>query len=356
MRKPEFENLLQVLKCKVPERPTLFEFFLNGKLEQILAGRPYREHPRHEPGTVKTASQLNMETAANEYNTLVRLDAFINAGYDYVTLGACVGFGFPAKGRAHGNTVSLNDGFVITDRASFEAYEWKDPADGDNSHFDFMLKHLPPGMKVMVSGPGGTLENVIGLVGYDNLCYMMYEDPALAEAVFREVGSRLVKYYELSAPHPAIGVVMSNDDWGFNTQTFLSPEQMHKYVYPYHKKIAQVAHDCGKPVILHSCGNFDEAMEPTITELKYDGKHSYEDVILPVEKAYDRWGGRIAILGGIDLDFVVRSTPEEVYDRSKKMLAKAKDKGGYALGTGNSVPEYVPVDNYMAMIRAVIEP
>ena len=141
MRKPEFENLLQVLKCKAPERPTLFEFFLNGRLEQILAGREYMAHPHSEEE--RTASQKNMASAANEYNTLVRMDAFINAGYDYVTLGACVGFGFPAKGRAHGNTVSLNDGFIITDRASFEAYQWKDPADGDNSHFDFMLKNMP---------------------------------------------------------------------------------------------------------------------------------------------------------------------------------------------------------------------
>ena len=25
---------------------------------------------------------------------------------------------------------------------------------------------------------------------------------------------------------------------------------------------------------------------------------------------------------------------------------------GYALGSGNSIPEYVPVENYLAMIRA----
>jgi uroporphyrinogen decarboxylase len=37
------------------------------------------------------------------------------------------------------------------------------------------------------------------------------------------------------------------------------------------------------------------------------------------------------------------------------MLAKAEGKGGYALGTGNSVPEYVPYDNYLAMIDCVLE-
>jgi len=152
-----------------------------------------------------------------------------------------------------------------------------------------------------------------------------------------------------------VGVVMSNDDWGFNTQTFLSPEQMRKYVFPWHRKITQVAHDCGKPVILHSCGFFNEVAESVITELEYNGKHSYEDVILPVEQSYDRWGGRIAILGGIDLDFIVTRTPEEIYDRSRAMLKRAKERGGYALGTGNSVPLYVPDENYIAMISAINE-
>jgi len=30
-------------------------------------------------------------------------------------------------------------------------------------------------------------------------------------------------------------------------------------------------------------------------------------------------------------------------------------RGGYALGTGNSVPEYIPIDNYLAMLSAAYE-
>jgi uroporphyrinogen decarboxylase len=59
--------------------------------------------------------------------------------------------------------------------------------------------------------------------------------------------------------------------------------------------------------------------------------------------------------GGIDLDFVIRSTPEEVYHRSKAMLERSAEKGGYALGTGNSVPGYVPDEHYFAMITAATE-
>jgi uroporphyrinogen decarboxylase len=75
---------------------------------------------------------------------------------------------------------------------------------------------------------------------------------------------------------------------------------------------------------------------------------------MPVEEAYERWGGRIAILGGMDVDFMVRATPAEIIRRSKLMLGRAAGRGGYALGTGNSVPEYIPDENYFAMTSAAL--
>lgn len=73
-----------------------------------------------------------------------------------------------------------------------------------------------------------------------------------------------------------------------------------------------------------------------------------------MEQAYDKYGSRMAIMGGIDVDFVIRSKPEDVYKRSKAMIEKTQCKG-FALGTGNSVPEYVPKEHYFAMISAAIE-
>jgi uroporphyrinogen decarboxylase len=89
--------------------------------------------------------------------------------------------------------------------------------------------------------------------------------------------------------------------------------------------------------------------------MKYDAKHSYEDLIVPVEDAYERWGRRIAILGGIDVDFLCRSTPDAIRARSRAMLDRSAARGGYALGSGNSIPGYVPDEGYFAMIAAALE-
>jgi len=162
-----------------------------------------------------------------------------------------------------------------------------------------------------------------------------------------------VRYYEICSPHPAVGAVISNDDWGFSKQTTLRPEDMRRYVFPWHKRIVETIHAAGKPAILHSCGQLEAVMDDIIDDMGYDAKHSFEDKILPIEEAYERWGSRIALLGGIDVDFVCRSSPQKIIERSKAMLERTADRGGWALGTGNSVPEYVPDDHYLAMVSVI---
>jgi uroporphyrinogen decarboxylase len=64
---------------------------------------------------------------------------------------------------------------------------------------------------------------------------------------------------------------------------------------------------------------------------------------------------RIGIIGGLDVNFVIRRSEEEIALRARAMLERVRGRGGYALGTGNSVPEYVPQEHYFAMIRQALE-
>lgn len=330
---PDFSNLLAILGRSEPERATLFEFFLNAPLYERLT--------------------RDMSPCPEDIRSYVRtIHGFMNAGYDYATI-LVPGLWFPAGEVHHESTRSLNEGSVIKDKASFDEYAWPEPANADYGILDRLSSELPPGMKLIVYGPNGVLENVIRLVGYENLCYMTIDDLPLASDIFEAVGSRLVEYYKHCVAHDAVGAVIGNDDWGFKSQTMLPPEQMRRLVFPWHKQLVSVAHAAGKPAILHSCGCLTDVMDDVIDDMRYDGKHSYEDTIQPVEDAYDQYHERIAVLGGIDVDFVCRATPEAVYERSCRMLMRGNE--AYALGTGNSVPEYVPDENYFAMIRAALD-
>ena len=334
--KPDFNKFLNVFKQVSQEKPVLFEFFLNEKLYSYLAGEEI----------------LETQTTNEKLKIVIR--AHRNAGYDYATVPASYTNTFSfVKGKVDAiETKSLNEGLLITNREEFNNYTWSDPDKGDYRFFKDLEKYLDPGMKFIACGPGGVLENVMELVGFENLCIMMLEDPKLAKDVFDEVGSRLVRYYEICSGFNSVGALISNDDWGFKTQTMLPPEMMREFVFPWHKKIVQTIHRVSKPAILHSCGNLVEVMDDVIDDMKYDAKHSYEDEIISVEDAYEEWGSRIAILGGIDLDFLVRSSREEIMKRSSNLIEQTRDRGGYALGSGNSIPHYVPYENYFAMLSA----
>ena len=130
---------------------------------------------------------------------------------------------------------------------------------------------------------------------------------------------------------------------------------MREFITPWHRRIVQAIHATRRPAILHSCGELKSLWDDIIDDLEYDGKHSYEDTILPVEEAYEQYGTRVSILGGIDVDFLCRATPDAIYRRSKALIERTQSHGGYGLGSGNSIADYVPVENYDAMRRAALE-
>lgn len=334
-REPDFNNLLRVLRREKPLRPTLFEFFMNEDVYRMAAGEP--------PADGDPVQGLAYMARA-----------YAACGYDYVNSPGS-GLHFTTGETDQKQTKSLNAHACIKSREDFDAYPWPDPDKEDYSPLEKVAPYLPGNMKIMASGPSGLLENVTDIVGYDNLCLMLYDDPELAQDIFDRVGSILLRHYEICAAYDTVGLLMINDDWGFNTQTMLAPQQMRQYVFPWHKKMVEAAHKQGKPAVLHSCGQLETVMEDIIEDMRYDGKHSYEDKILPVEEAYQRWGGRIAILGGLDVDFLVRSTPEEITQRARRMLRLTEEKGGYALGSGNSIPSYIPAEHYFAMTRAAFQ-
>lgn len=339
---PDFTNMLAVLNKSRPNRCTLFELFLNESLYRLL-------------------SDDEFSTQSWQFGQCSQLviSAFKNAGYDYTTvLGTDMYFKAIQTGSETSRntvTISLNADTLLKDHRSVKQYPWPDPKDYDFGRLKEAENLLPTGMKLIVHGPGGVLENAISLTGYDNLSMMLFDDPNLVKDIFANIGERLVEYYRICCKYDTVGACISNDDWGFKTQTMFSPEDMRKYVFPWHKKIVETIHAAGKPAILHSCGKFCDVVEDIIDYIGYDARHSYEDSIIPVEQAYLEWGQRIAILGGLDIDYLCTQKPQEVYHRAKEMLKLSSQKGSYALGTGNSVPDYVPNENYFAMISAVLK-
>ena len=305
----------------------------------------------------------NMEIVVPKYRHQVEavrdrtIRFYYMLGYDYVPVS--IGLNLPRHNilPTH-DTAELSKGQrtwvdehhgTIETREDFEKYPWPSPRDIDYSYIENLSKSLPDGMMV-ISATTGVLENVTWLMGYENLCYALYEDHHLAKDMFDRVGEILLSAHSTMAQMEWVGALVLGDDMGFRTSTMMSPEHLREYVFPWQKKIAEAAHAYDKPLILHSCGNLEKIIEDLIEYVGIDAKHSFEDIIMPVTEAKRRYGERISILGGIDMNFLCRASPDEVRRYVRRVLNECAPGGGYCLGTGNSVANYINLENYLTML------
>ncbi|MBN1418655.1 MAG: uroporphyrinogen-III decarboxylase-like protein [Planctomycetes bacterium] len=231
----------------------------------------------------------------------------------------------------------------------FEAYPWPDPEASHAPALEWLSRELPDGF-VIAGSCHQIFEQTSWLMGLENLCYKLEDDPDLVAAVFERVGAIHYEVAKIFCACPRVELLFGGDDMGFRGGTLIPPDLLRAHALPWHKKISDLAHATGRLNILHSCGNVEAIMPDLIDVVGIDGKHSFEDVIEPVTVAKHRWGDRIAVLGGIDVDFLARAGEAAVRRRVRETLDECLPGGGYCLGSGNSIANYIPVENYLAMI------
>jgi uroporphyrinogen decarboxylase len=244
---------------------------------------------------------------------------------------------------------------VITSWKDFDTYVWPKVEDFDFSSFEYLNAHLPEGMGLMVSHAGGPYETLSSLLSYEGMCLMLYDDFALVQAVADRVGELMIKFYSHLLDLDHVVAFFPGDDMGFRSGTLIAPDHLRRLTLPWHQRFASMAHDHGLAYFLHSCGRVVSIMDDLIDQVGIDGKHSYEDAIIPVDEFQACYGGsepgRIAVLGGLDLNILAAGTPAEVRARTRKLIDTCFPRGRYAIGSGNSIPSYIPVENYLAMVE-----
>ena len=282
-------------------------------------------------------------------------------GFDYVRVGL-VDQVWPWKGEVTEDTAELQRsggrGYIdehrgpITNWEEFERYPWPDPeAPEATRELEWFSEHLPEDMCIIGSGiTAHFAEYLTWLMGYETLCYALFDQRDLVEAI----ATRLKTYFEASLRRilafERVAIIWGSDDMGFRGGLMISPEDTREFILPGHRMCAAMAHAAGRPYLLHSCGNLVDIMDELIEDVGIDAKHSFEDTIEDVREVKKLYGDRIAILGGIDVDFLCRADEAAIRKRVRETLDACMPGGGYCLGTGNSVANYIPLDKYLAMV------
>jgi uroporphyrinogen decarboxylase len=344
---PDYEAFLKCLRREgTPGRVHVAELFLDPEMKQAVVDYFHLDEglDRGDPHFAKKLEIRIQRTLGYDYVT-TRIENFDWKLTETVVPDTMNG----RQQRAGGRPWMEEHRGPIASWEEFEKYPWPDPRQFRTDAIEWYSRHLPDDM-CLVAGSHCVFEITSWSMGFETFAMALYEQPDLVNAVFERVGALFHQGIKLLCQFDRIKVLFGGDDMGFRSGTMVHPQVLIGQCLPWHAKNARAAHLTGKLYVLHSCGNLSAIMGPLIEEVGLDGKHSFEDVIESVIEAKRRWGARIALLGGIDVDLLTRRSEAEVRRRVREVLEACQAGGGYCLGTGNTACNYIPLRNFLAMI------
>ncbi|MDL2236407.1 hypothetical protein LJC56_01025 [Christensenellaceae bacterium OttesenSCG-928-K19] len=339
---PDYHNIADAAVNKKPARIPLYEHIISDEvIEKVIR---------------EDVTGLLAKGTAGKRDYFKRYTRFFREmGYDTVSFEQCITKILPGGGALYSHADP-----VIKTKEDIESYPWGglpdlyfNEFDGD---FSMLAEEMPEGMRA-IGGPGnGLFEIAQDLCGYELLCYMAADDPGLYREVFSRVAGLMLEIWRrfLDKHADTYCVCRFGDDLGFRSQTLLPAADIREILIPHYQRLVAQVHEYGKPFLLHSCGAIFDVMDELIGVAGINAKHSNEDAIAPFSTWVGRYGSKIGNFGGIDTDVLCSRTVAEIEKYVTAVFEEnaAKD-GGIAFGSGNSIPDYVPVEGYVAMVNTV---
>jgi len=337
---PDYRHFTDVMKNIKPSRLPLYEHLINPESMENILDESFS-------GLIN-GTTVDVSEFFRHYCGFFR-----EMTYDVVSFEVCITEALPGHGALSGGMKG-----PIQNRADLESYPWDNITELYRKHaaqkFDGLAAALPPGMKAVGGVGNGVFEISEDLVGLECLPFMQVDDPELYHDLFVKIGDMMCGIWSWFLPRygDSFAACRMGDDLGFRSSLLTNPGTVRGHIFPQYARIIDLIHSYDKPFIWHSCGCIFEVMEDAIA-LGIDAKHSNEDAIAPFSRWIDSYSGSIGLLGGFDMDFLGRHTPDEVFEKVYRLGSEYRNTArGYALGSGNSIPDFIPVDNYLAMIRA----
>jgi uroporphyrinogen decarboxylase len=192
-------------------------------------------------------------------------------------------------------------------------------------------------------------------LGKDNIqfsafAYAMADDPKLIVLIhdaYADWTGRVVPIME----DIGFDVVWGFDDVAFNNGPVFSPAFYRRYVLPQER---QVVASFSRPFISHSDGNMTPLLDDWLG-LGQDAIHPIQPDVMDIERVKERYGARVAIVGNIAMEDLVRREPEDIREQVRKRIEVVGRNGGYLLSSSNSLTDDMKPGNVLAMSRALDE-
>ncbi len=335
--KSNFERLRTTLLGGQADRVPLMELAVDVKVMGAYLGREIRD-------------------------TRDRVDFALAAGYDYVRLAPKIDMNPGKKQPQEGvrataatdqdaaRTWHAEGKGIITSISDFEQFRWPTIEEVDFGAFEEIQAFLPDEVKI-IGQYGDIFTWIWDFMGFETFSFALVENPELIELMFDKVGSIELELFRTMADFDNVGALFYSDDIAFGSGLLMSPNVFRTYLFPWMKKIAAICQSKNIPFIYHTDGRIWQVLDD-LYETGINALQPLEPQAIDIREVKRQYGQKFCLIGNIDVDLLSRGTPAAIDQEAKGLIEDIGRGGGYCLGSGNTVPAYVPLENYRAMVEA----
>ena len=339
-RTPDYRRLLKALRHEEPDVVPLAEMGVNRPIKAAFLGKP-------------------VNTMADEVEFWHRAGydfMYQRANYEYqgcplpVAAGTRIQFEADMPERESESLDLMHAAGPIRTMEGLEQFPWPDPDTVDYAPLDELAGLLPEGMGI-ITGVGGVFTRMWMLLGFERMSLAIFEEPELLAAVFERVGRIQCEVLRRLVKKPRVFAVWYGDDLAYTEALIVSPSVLRKHLWPWFEEMAAIAHGAGMPFIMHSDGDLTAVLDDLVA-LGLDAVHPIEPKAMDIRELKQRYRGKLALIGNVDLNVLGLGTPDETRQFVRELIRDVAPGGGFALSSSNSVTPYVRIENYRAMLRA----
>jgi 5-methyltetrahydrofolate--homocysteine methyltransferase len=190
------------------------------------------------------------------------------------------------------------------------------------------------------------------MIGMEDCMTLVYRDRDFIEELL-EISTRYWVKFVKGALEEGVDFIWVADDVAFKTGLFLPPAIMKEMWLPHLRRIIEPAVNSGRPVMFHSDGKIDDIV-PWLVDIGVDCIQPMDPYGIDYREYKKRFGNLVCLAGNIDIEFpLAHGTPVDVERDVKEHMEVLKPGGGYVATSSHSIVNYIPHENFIAMINAV---
>jgi uroporphyrinogen decarboxylase len=190
------------------------------------------------------------------------------------------------------------------------------------------------------------------VIGLTDCMVMTVEEPDLFDELMAGSADYFAELVRRAAAE-GLDIVYLADDFAYNKGLFVEPRRFERLWRPHFERIVEPARAAKKPIMFHSDGKIDDAVE-ILLDMGVDCLNPMDPSGVDYRDYKRRFGHRVTLSGNIDIAWpLVKGTPEDVQRDVKEHMDVLKPGGRWIAGSSHSIVNYIPHENFVAMINAV---